>query len=64
MNLPDLASLSDTYLASILDMAASPAIANLSGTYLVSTGDMAGLTSPGQSLRYLLAIHNRYGWPN
>ena len=64
MNLSPMASLSDTYLASILDMAASPAIANLSGTYLVSIGDMADLISPDQSLRYLLAIHTGYGWPH
>ena len=64
MNLLALARLSDTYLASILDMAASPAITKLSDNYLVSIGDMADLTSPGQSLRYLLAIHTRYEWPH
>lgn len=60
MNLPALASLSDTYLASIFDMAASLAIANLSGIYLVSAGDMASLTSPDQTLRYLLIIDSPF----
>ena len=39
---------------------ASPAIARLSGTYLASIGDMAGLTYPGQPIKFLLGIHKRH----